>query len=62
MKTRKELIERIEELKEKSKKIIDDIQFEQRFGKKSKEKSLKNVWLLVDNEIKVIKWILEEEI
>lgn len=62
MRTKKELVERIEKLEEKSKKLMDDIQFEQRFGKKAKARSLKNVWLLVDNEIKVIKWILQEEI
>lgn len=60
MRTKEELIERMKELEVKASILIDDIQLEQRFGKKAKVRALKNMWLLADNEIKIIKWILEE--
>lgn len=61
MKTKEELIERMKELEVKASILIDDIQLEQRFGKKAKVRALKNMWLLADNEIKIIKWVLKEE-
>lgn len=41
MRTKEELIERMKELEVKASILIDDIQLEQRFGKKSKSKSFK---------------------
>lgn len=60
MKTKEELIERMKELEVKANMLIDDIQLEQRSGKKAKVRALKNMWLLADNEIKIIKWVLKE--
>ena len=43
MRTKEELIERMKELEVKASILIDDIQLEQRFGKKAKVRALKNI-------------------